>query len=476
MMELNKKYDTAIQIEKKKIEIELFYSANNDGKYDLNEYDRNDLDIFVMGLSGIIDTDAFRSIHSDFCFTPGKTNVNSFMIESEITDELKAVLEVQIKISILDDSLKKRLMELGYDEKEAALKHRGNTVRRFNCGLCDSKLSYDYELDDFLDHIEHSAEKMLIEFRNKESLYFIKNETYRKWLMELKGWYIDHDDIIISAPIDISEKVKILKDIENDERRKKHRAPDLTFEALIQYETALKLISENSPVSAYVLNEYHRVNEKDKPVKNRITTHRTFQQVRDAIAEKYHGEEPNEFADRWNIVDRYDLKDGNYAQVAKFLVSEKGNIWHVKCKNVTFDWYGHSRPASVRFVGLDLPAPYKSGDIIAIDRRPFNEPYHVLIIEESEGEYNSSPYCLRKTREGVELNWCEFFEFDFFGISPFFSMELYEGELSEDEKILGELSKRIRNNEDFLGEIYKVVELNKPEDAEKKLWEVLAEK
>lgn len=305
---------------------------------------------------------------------------------------------------------------------------------------------------------------------SKEALKLIKNEDYRNWLM--KWDFLHNDDIIINAPIDICYKVNMLKEIEDDEVRKHQRWPDHCKEALLRYDAAIRLIkddiTDDYSNSSYVLHEKVRMNDNGRRViKENVSTYRTYCQARDAIAMKYHGEEPDEFGNRFNIIDRFDVVDGNYVLKAKFLVSEKGQMWNVRCEKDEVKYYG--RPW---FTALDLPVPYKPGDIVNVDRRPFDEPYHVLILESEVQEYTFSPFCMRKTEHGMDMRYCESFEEEFDGISPFFGMELFVGELPESEKILGLLSKRIKEDESIIGEICEVCDLNKPENVERRLWDI----
>ena len=468
-----------LEISRKQIlEIELFFIPDEgsnyyiNGEFKLTSHDRNLLISNIRRCANEFKNEmGFRCIYRDYNFDFSSPNINIYKLESNITDELELEFEIRLKLNLIDEASKKRLLELGYDEREVKEEYKEMHVFPFFYAVCDGKRLY--KKSSYIKYVIKYGEKLLVEFRKKEALYTIRNESYRKWLMDQS--YIHYDDIIIGAPIDISEKTKMLHGIEKDKKYQRYTSSNHCRDALLQYEAAQKLINDDSPVSAYVLHEKLRVNENGNSlVKERVTTHRTFQQVKDTIADKYNGDEPDEFENRWNIVERFDLIDGNYVKIALFLVSEKGDIWHVRCENANYDYKGHEFKAYAYFTNLELQVPFKRLDIVKIDRRPFNEPCHVIIISECE-EYTVSPFCLRKTDEGLEFKWCCSFEEDFFGISPHFSMELFEGDMPENEKILGAINKRIKEDDEFLRKLQDVLEYNKPEETEKMVWKLLAE-
>jgi len=467
-------------MEKKVIDIELFFTPVENGakieqnKYELSGQIHDDSYSLLENIDDWIDySREYKHIKCDRSIRMGRTVINKHLYESNYIDGLRSEIEIKLKIRILDEAARKRLESNGYSDDKVK-EYKG--LDSFDCILCNDRIFYD-DIS-FLWYVDEVAEKEYLEVRKKETFRFIRNESYRKWLLNNKDWYICHDEIIINAPIDISVKIRLLHEIENDEKRKMYRNSDCCKEALMQYEKAIELISNYSYAASYVLHEHERVIENGKRrVKKRITTHRSFDKVRKAIAEKYHGEEPDEFANRWNTVERFDLVDGNYNPVAFFVVSEKGNIWHVMCRDVEYEHDRRRWHAMVRFSNLELPAPFKDGDIVTIDRRPFNEPYHILIVKGEGEEYTPSPYCLVKTEEGIKFEWCEFLEKDeLIGLSPFLTMELFEGELPEKERILGELSRKVKEDDDFWRKIFEAVNFGKPADAEERLWKALAEK
>lgn len=99
---------------------------------------------------------------------------------------------------------------------------------------------------------------------------------------------------------------------------------------------------------------------------------------------------------------------------------------------------------------LNLPVPFKSGDIVTLDCSPFAEPCHMLILN-AENNWDCCGLRGAFTDEGGKLHidsvkhgHC--FPMHYISrLSPLYRMSLYSGPLSEDEMVIKQIHMDIKN-------------------------------
>lgn len=98
--------------------------------------------------------------------------------------------------------------------------------------------------------------------------------------------------------------------------------------------------------------------------------------------------------------------------------------------------------------------------------------------DDDDDEWSSSPIFLFKGAEdserlylGYARHYAAFDELE--SVSPFYRMAGYSGELPEECRILGELSRMIKTNSPKLKEAARILNRYLPYKAEEKLWELI---
>ncbi len=432
-------------------EIEVFYERNRNGYYfEEDGTERIGWTEYANEIGNI-----FGAINHDLkylgfikIFDETHDNINSvsrkeYFRENEYSHEFDIHIEVNIRLTELTTDVVMRLKTYGYDQKKAEEEEYGSNERLYwnlRGSLFNDKIEYYIPLRTISDEIEKEAEQLIGETtKNYEIFLLLKNDGYREWLKNR----IDHpEDIIIYAPLEIQKKRELLHKL-----KFVHSFSD----GCGSYDLS------TSPVSMFVLHEKMRANENGiRNISERVTIHRTYSEVLDTIKEKYSEKEPDEFDHCWNIVERFDLRNGEYCKTGIYLVSEKGNIWNAYDPA---DLIEGNVPKQLCHTSFVLPAPFKSGDILTIDCRPFREVCHaVVIVSENDSGVDDdgvrTPYCLWIQDSKLILDEfcciCDGLE----SFSPFYKLKRIESELTANERILDEVSKWIKTRNEDEAKIY----------------------
>ena len=110
----------------------------------------------------------------------------------------------------------------------------------------------------------------------------------------------------------------------------------------------------------------------------------------------------------------------------------------------------HHNDRFVDMAGLHLPMPYKEGDIITIDCRPFHKPFHALITfsHDTIHEYRCLCYIFEPYYNRVlTINPINHFYVGFDEFSPLVNISKFKGELPPNEEIIREVSRYIKTHE-----------------------------
>lgn len=146
----------------------------------------------------------------------------------------------------------------------------------------------------------------------------------------------------------------------------------------------------------------------------------------------------------WFTIERwvgYDMKMKGYYTVSKY-----GEIWDYCCYDN--DRLSHSFGYD-NSLSLNLPVPFKSGDIITLDCRPFAPLSHAVVVSIGDNIDCCSVQCLYFTDDG-KINIGALKHSDVFDspihvlVSPLYKAEVIKEDLPDNEKILYDISKEIR--------------------------------
>lgn len=426
------------------LEYEFFYERNKNG-YQGEKLDRfygqnhSDIDDLFENIISLMDYYELKKYSYDY---EGDIAIGKgIYLFLDVSLEFRSAIEIKIDFSELDENALKKLNKKGYDcnkAEQGVFRRKDYWVFRC-CTTCGCEVSYS--IDSVLLSADKLLSDLLLEIIKKETLHLIENEEYRKWL---KYRIEQPEDVIFYAPIPLQKKRSLLHKL-----RLGYSYSDCYRFLEERMDTAQKEINnacsvgEDTPDSMYMLREKMRVeNNGIREVKECVSKHRTYGDVLDTIKGKYNGEEPDEFADRWNIVEKYDLKDGVYGKLWTKLISEKGEIWNGYCPS---DLDKDKTPILQCNCIFVLPAPYESGDIITLDSRPFRKVCHAVVIFKGDNDEVFSPWCLW-IQDGKPIldelcKCCDGFE----SVSPFFKLARFQGELPENEQIIGEVSRWLKS-------------------------------
>lgn len=231
----------------------------------------------------------------------------------------------------------------------------------------------------------------------KKLLRLIENENYRKWLEENSEllWEKQYLHLIFTAPIDINEKLKLFNEYEADARKDKYASE--YYDAARNYlKAAVRALNRQDSRALFQLTEKRRC--KNGEIETWTAPYPSYQSILDYFATEF-GEigEESDFDDWWHIIEQYTLRDGMYELDTEFLMSNSGRVWKANFHNCTV--YCDINIARERMkldFDLNLPSPFKPGDLIYIDCRPFHKPQYAVVIY-SDDEFNNdccSPGCL----------------------------------------------------------------------------------
>lgn len=127
----------------------------------------------------------------------------------------------------------------------------------------------------------------------------------------------------------------------------------------------------------------------------------------------------------------------------------RGEVWFVDVDDNILDDY---RLGTYGMINLNLPVPFKAGDIVEVDLYPFADK---RIIEISEVGDNLDCCCLQAIGKSVDGAWhVGAIKHGHFGIdvlpcvSPLYTMKIYKDELPPDFKILESISNFIDGREE----------------------------
>ena len=151
----------------------------------------------------------------------------------------------------------------------------------------------------------------------------------------------------------------------------------------------------------------------------------------------------------WNVLSRYDLQENHLKCQATYLMNDDGTVWKF-CGMCDRDENFEENAILFRKT-LSPPLPFQSGDIVTVDCRPFQRVYHALILNNwIPASDCCAPWCVYPASDGkFSARGFKHLCGDPEGISPVYRAEVFHGTLPENERILGELQKRIRQQPAF---------------------------
>ena len=280
------------------------------------------------------------------------------------------------------------------------------------------------------------------------------------------GWEVeDFAEMVFKAPIPLEKKLTMLKLMtpNNDDERLIHDPATLGRQIIV----ALKG-RYNGPDGA-IFRVLFRIshNYEDKIYhcwREKICM--TFDEAVEYIKRrKAHETEEGTWTDKEGFdsndvycIDKLLPRDYKSKVYLRWLLNSDGDILY-------YDYLSYNKSENIEIPGiLRFPVPFKVGDIVVADCRPFAEEKRVLILDNNKPiDYYFSENCMYITRDGKIDSGL--FKANMFlddplktYVSVLYRAKKYEGELSESEAPLGIISKAIKDNPKLGQDIHKYVE------------------
>ena len=123
---------------------------------------------------------------------------------------------------------------------------------------------------------------------------------------------------------------------------------------------------------------------------------------------------------------------------------------------------------------LNLPTPYKEGDILEVDGTPFAPKTRVVVLNNACKTDCCDPQCMYLTENGgVDAGALKrshiYKNAPYDNISPLYSVKRYTGELREDESILKNVSDYVKDDRERGDKIYGIVTRNEKTEGDSNL-------
>ena len=262
----------------------------------------------------------------------------------------------------------------------------------------------------------------------------LESEEMQKYFIDNYDRFITDDDkleMIDGARRNIYDKLYLLKKLSNIKK-----ANDLAA----AYEFAIDNL-KSLPGDVFLLGKYHANSGCNDAVS--FSPHLSFDAALGHIKKLEIG-----FPELDGIyeIEKYSVGKSDAGKTLKFVVSYRISpeleIWD-------FQYDGHPYAFDGIKIPLNLPHPFKEGDIVRIDCSPFLPVKAAIIIEQPEHNWGCCfPQIAFVNKDGyVDTGALKHLraysdEFDcYWAVSPMYRLQTYKGELPEQEKIL----TRIRN-------------------------------
>lgn len=273
-------------------------------------------------------------------------------------------------------------------------------------------------------------------FPSKEMADYLANQSINKHCMA---------DAIVNAPIPVERKIEILLSIADDD--------NVFAEAADCMRKSLRKMELRSGEALFLLC-YH-FDESGHCVEDVLEPYLKWEYVLDYIRKIHRGDD-----------------DLQHYLVMRWTPDENDRLINTYDYRFFGDklYYAECNISSLRDSGgyeilrdLYLPIPFHAGDIVTIDCRPFAPVSHAIILRVGDNFDCCSVWAMYREDDGTyetgALKHGYVFprSAGFVPLSPLYRLASYKEELSEDERILGEVSSYIDGSEERGRELWSYI-------------------
>lgn len=297
---------------------------------------------------------------------------------------------------------------------------------------------------------------------------FLYSNEMKKYLkgIHIEAWRVA--EIIYKAPVCVEEKLAALKELESEYKEEK----DHFYDSLVKKTSGIEeALEEKNKDGIYVFETFFFDHEKGDSGSSFEHLYVTYDEASNAAEGLYEYENKSVNDLVWYVITKW-IKDEN----GKYIEGHKYYIVDHELRYISFG----SRLLEYHEDMLDdhlyLPVPFKAGDIVKIDGSPFCSEFHAVIVEVGDNHDCCSLQGLARNKEGF---WeVGAIKHGMIGVQSFpqmsmlYTIDYYDGELDDSEKILLAVSKYIDHNEENGIQLWNEVSV-KEEISDSKLMEIL---
>lgn len=285
------------------------------------------------------------------------------------------------------------------------------------------------------------------------------SEMMRNYLkdQELSPWRIV--DLIMYSPVSVEIKLEELRKVREDAVARGDSELIEECDKGIKYiGTALGYLETDGVYSVEVC-EYDSENIVSDSSFERVCA--TIEDVREFIKEDLKISEAKPEDPRWYDITKWIKNpDGKYIAACDYVIARDDVIFIdirqeervMECDATYEYWFG---------ADLNLPVPFKAGDLLEFDGFPFGPKCHVLILDIGD---NNDCCCVQGLAINEEGKWrCGavkhgMISYDYFPKNSYlYSARIFEGELPENERVLLEIKDYIGGDAARGKEVYEKV-------------------
>ena len=276
---------------------------------------------------------------------------------------------------------------------------------------------------------------------------FFKSKCMAEYLEDKMITYYELPQIIACSAVSVDDKMQALRDLMAIAKEfSKTELYDRCEEYLNSLIEAMNLLDAPGVFVAYYSSYYESYVDEVDFLQG---VYGTYEEVKDFVCQSYDAQFGAGTSKHFNY----------YHRAHKFVRDEKGKYTEVCTyyfvnKELVYVELEHDMDTSMLYGhDLNLPVPFKAGDIVEIDNIPFSGKYRVIILGIGDNKDCCSVQAMYK---GFDGKWdkgafkhasLKFFTWRVHQISPLLSGEIYTGELiEEDEKLFPEIQEYIRKN------------------------------
>ena len=281
----------------------------------------------------------------------------------------------------------------------------------------------------------------------------VPSKLMRNYLKEIELDYWRVTDVIMQSPVSIDIKLEELLKVKKDAEEKNER--ELIEECDVGIRNIEIAKSYLEAEGVFTIEVYEFDDEKKDNDCYFECVSANFEDVKEVIKKDLEMSETKATDLRWYHVSKWvKNSEGKYTEACTYLIA-RNEILYFSIEVYVGDLYTYDYYMAG---DLNIPVPYKAGDILECDGFPFGPKFRMLIVDIGD---NHDCCCVQGLALNEEGLWeCGAVKHGMVSynyspkISYLYTAEIYQGQLTGREKVLKNLSDYIGDDEKRGQEIY----------------------